>query len=104
MTTTTVTAARRAFMVTPQFTIVDGMYERPDGAVQLTPDDTWSAGFGALLDRIARQIGDSGVLVLDRPAAHALKLPATPEETATVGLDDARAAGWLMGTLGAWTT
>jgi hypothetical protein len=94
----------RALMVTPQFTAIDGCYEAPTRSVRLTPEDTWAQGLGALLTRVARTMPGSGVLLLDRVAARHLRLPVGPEDPASQGLDDARAAGWLHGTVGAWTT
>src|SRR4051812_41546403 len=94
----------RALMVTPQFTAVDGCYEAPDRSVRLTPEDTWAQGFGALLTRVGRTMPGAGVLLLDRVAARNLHLPVGPGDPVSQGLDDARAAGWLCGTVGAWTT
>jgi hypothetical protein len=93
---------RRAIMVTPAFTILDT--PDPAASARQTPPDTWAAGFGSLLDRISRTIEQEAVLLLDPPAARALKVPPGPDEESTVGLDDARAAGWLHGKLGPWTT
>lgn len=106
MTATAIATDRtyRALMITPQFTAVDGCYETPDRSVRLTPEDTWALGLGGLLTRVARTMRDCGVLVLDRSAAVALRLPVGPQDGAQAGLDDARAAGWLHGTVGAWTT
>lgn len=86
-------------MITPTFTMLDAP---ADDAIRRTPENTWADGFGALLDRIAKTVDREGVLILDRAAAHALKLPTAPDETVTTGIDEATAAGWTSGSLGAW--
>lgn len=94
----------RALAVTPLFTITDTP-GHPAVSVRKTPSETWSQGVGALLDRVARTFDGAGVLVLDRAAAHGLKLPSGPDDPVTVGLDDARSAGWLVrGKVRPWTT
>lgn len=95
--------SRRALLVTPGYTVIDGCPDSPASAVRATPPDTWARGLGALLDRVAKTVDRDAVLLVDEEAARALKLPSTPEETSTVALDDARAAGWLAGKLHAWT-
>lgn len=94
---------RRALLVTPGYTVIDGFPEDPHAAVKATPADTWARGLGSLLDRVAKTMSGEGVLLLDQAAAQALKLPTGPDDSTTVGLDDARAAGWMAGKVHAWT-
>jgi hypothetical protein len=93
---------RRAVYVSPAFTILDG----PAGAscVRVTPADTWSAGLGAFLNRVARLFdGAEGVVVLGGGAVVDLKLPSGPGREVMEGFDDARAAGWMSGKPQPWT-
>ncbi len=79
----------RSLMITPAFTVLE------HGNVALTPDNTWHAGLGALLDRLAAvATGTEIVVCLDRAAAHALKLPAAADERFTEGLENAEVTGW----------
>jgi hypothetical protein len=93
----------RALTISPAFTVRDGCSNVWD-AVKATPDNVWSAGLGALLDRLAPKLDGEGVLVLDQAAATALRLPTGPKDATTLGVDDARMAGWLSGKPGPWTT
>lgn len=92
---------RRALYVSPAFTVLDGPADA--GCVKLTPADTWAAGLGAFLDRVAAQLVDGGVVVLGRAAVTAFKLPDGPTSAVTEGLAAAVAAGWSHGKPQPWT-
>lgn len=73
--------------------------------VRTTPADAFAGGLGGLLDRLAPALSEGeGVVLLDGPMARAVRLPSTDRERTTEGIDSAKAAGWMAGEPGAWTT
>jgi hypothetical protein len=90
------------------------VYVTPDetftGAItHPTPPGTLSGGLGAFLRRLGAGLTTPGAaIVVDAGAMAALGLPAQlPRDDrrgSSRALDDARAAGWTVGTLGPWST
>lgn len=84
-----VTPARCAMAISPAFVVFQ------DGSVRVTPDNTWSQGLGALLDRVAPAAGEM-VLLLAGAAARQLDLPTEPNGRNRRGIERATAAGWKL--------
>lgn len=89
----------------------DGSY--PDGSwspMAPLPESYGAKGWGAVLDRAAPRVAGDGVIVMDAAMAGRLGYApgpsgmTEPERAAHPALEDARAHGWTVSALGAWTT
>lgn len=97
-----VTSERRAYVVTPTMTYVDGV-------ALPTPADYARDGLGEFLSRIAGRLGREGCVILNGNAARDLGMPSARDELAEDMREHpaavaARAAGWKVSTIGDWST